>query len=172
LRYYADLDGVFEASPSYRSPGGRAYSFDVHAGDIDWEIWVSVLPMYRNDAAQTIEALNRYFARNHAYRSGPAPLPRAFLQVSEHAHATTAMQHQSLLGGMRNGQYAWTPFSDSTSARLYFDSPPGGLSVEQGYADLSAGVADFAVTDAHGFWGASGRLTIDWAESRPIRTIF
>ena len=36
FQYYADLDGVFEASPSYRSR--RAYSFDVHAGEVDWEI--------------------------------------------------------------------------------------------------------------------------------------
>jgi hypothetical protein len=171
FQYYADLDGVFETSAAYRSPAGHAHSFDLHTGDTDWEIWVSVLPLYRNDVAQTVEALNRYFAKNHAYRSGPPALPRGFLQINEHYLATTAAQHQSLLQGLKSGEYAWTPFSDSPSARLYFDSRPGGLSVDQGYVELSAGVADFTVTDAHGFWGASGKLTIDWAESRPVRTL-
>ena len=123
FQYYADLDGVFEASPSYRSR--RAYSFDVHAGEVDWEIWVSVLPLYRDDDGQTVEALNRYFARNHAYRSDPAALPRAYLEISEHFRAATPAEHQQMLGFMRNGRYSWTPFSDSPSARLYFDTRPG-----------------------------------------------
>ncbi len=171
FQYYADLDGLFEASPSYRSPAGRAHSFDVHSGEVDWEIWVSVLPRFHNDLGQSVDALNRYFAKNHAYRSGQPPLPRAFLQVNEHFKASTPAEHQSFLQGLRNGTYSWTPLSDAPSARLYIDSPPGGLSVDQGYADLSAGVADITVTDAHGFWGASGKLTIAWAESQPIRTL-
>jgi hypothetical protein len=44
--------------------------------------------------------------------------------------------------------------------------------VDQGYADLSAGVADFTVQDAHGYWGASGKLDIAWVEGRPVRTSF
>jgi hypothetical protein len=171
FQYYSDLDGVFEASPGYPSPAGRAHSFDVHTGDVDWEIWVAVLPLFRNDVTQSVDAMNRYFAKNHAYRTGSPPLPRGFLEVNEHFKAATAAEHQSTLQGLRNGPYSWTPFSDAPSARLYFDSPPGGLSVDRGYADLSAGVADVTVTDAHGFWGASGKLTIAWAESQPVRTL-
>lgn len=171
-QYYADLDGRFEASSGYRSPAGRSFSYDVHEGDVDWEIWVGVLPRYRDDVARTGEALGRYFAKNHAYRTGAATLPRAFLQVSELYTASTRGEHDFYLWAMRDGPFAWTPFSTAPSARLYFNSAPGGLSVDQGYADLSAGVADFTVQDAHGYWGASGKLDVAWVEGRPVRTSF
>ncbi len=99
-------------------------------------------------------------------------IPRAFWEVTEHFKARTSAEHESVLASMRNGTYSWTPFSDAPGARLYFDSTAAGLSVDQGYADLSRGVADFSVSDAHGFWGASGKLTTDWAETQPVRTIF
>jgi hypothetical protein len=171
-QYYADLDGRFEASSTFRSPAGRSFSYDVHDGDVDWEIWVGVLPRYQGDVVRTAEALTRYFAKNHAYRTSTPTLPRAFLQVSELFTAKTRSEHDSYLSAMRDGLFAWTPFSSGPSARLYFDSPPGGLSVDQGYADLSAGAADFTVQDAHGYWGASGRLDIAWVEERPVRTSF
>jgi hypothetical protein len=44
--------------------------------------------------------------------------------------------------------------------------------VDQGYTDLQKGVADFTVTDAHGFWGASGKLTIADVETAPVQTLF
>jgi hypothetical protein len=172
FQYYADLDGVFEASPGYASPGGYPYSYDVHSGDVDWEMWIGILPVYRGDAAATADAINRYFAKNHAYRTGDYDLPPVFLQVSEHDQAETPEEHASILSGMQSGEYAWTPFSSAPDARLYFDSPPGGLSVDQGYADLSEGLADFAVLEGHGSWAASGRLDIAWAESQPVSTAF
>jgi len=171
-QYYADLDGVFAASPGYASPGGHPYSYDVHSGDMDWEIWIGVLPLYRGDSASTVEALDRYFAKNHAYRTGGYDLPRAFLQIHEHSTATTEEEHAQILAGLRSGEYAWTPFSDASNAHIYFNSPPGGLSVEQGYAALSEGVADFTVLDAHGTPAASGRIDIAWVESNPVRTVF
>lgn len=75
------------------------------------------------------------------------------------------------LGTMRDGDYAWKPFSNAAGALLYFDSKTAALSLDTGYAALVAGQADFAVQDAHGYWGKSGRLSIAWAESTPIRTI-
>jgi len=172
FQYYADLNGTFARSPGYVSQGGRPYSYDLHSGDVNWEIWVAVLPYYKGHLAQTADALNRYFARNHAYRTGWLRLPQVFLQISEHYRATTRAEHQLYLDAMRSGPYAWTPFSNAPDARLYFDSPPGGLSVPQGYADLQAGVADFTVTDTHGYWGAGGQLTIAAVETNPVRTIF
>jgi hypothetical protein len=172
LQYYSDLDGLFRASPNYTSRGRHQFSFDVHEGNVDWEIWTAVLPLYRGDSRATAEALNRYFAKNHAYRTGQVVLPRAFLQVSEFYYARTQADHDMFLSGMRSGQYAWTPFSNAPSARLYFNSETAGLWAEQGYEDLSAGVADFTVQDSHGNWSTSGRLDIAWVESRPVRTIF
>ncbi len=172
FQYYADLNGVFAKSPGYTSPAGHQYSYDVHSGNVAWEIWVGVLPLYKGDRARTVAAITRYFGKNHAYRSGQLARPNVFLQVNEHFVATTLAQHNATLAGMQSGQYAWTPYSNSPGARLYFESPPGGLSVHQGYADMRAGVADFAVTDTHGFWGASGQLTIAAVESSPVRTLF
>jgi hypothetical protein len=172
FQYFADLDGTFTKSAGYISPGGHQYSYDVHGGNTNWEIWIGVLPLYKGDRERTAAAIDRYFTRNHAYRTGALALPNTFLEVSEHFVATTPAQHATFIAEMRAGQYAWTPYSNSAGARLYFDSPPGGLSVQQGYADLRAGVADVTVTDTHGFWGASGQLTIASVESAPVRTLF
>src|SRR5262249_35424631 len=48
----------------------------------------------------------------------------------------------------------------------------GKLTVDKGYADLSAGVADFTVVDTHGTWRSSGKLDLGWVERNPIRTVF
>jgi hypothetical protein len=172
FQYYADLDGVFDKSPGYVSPGGHTYSYDVHTGNVDWEIWISVLPLYKGDYDLSIEAINAYFTKNHAYRIGDYVIPRVFLQISEHFSASTMSEHTQILTAMRSGTYAWTPFSLEPTALLCFDSPPGGLSVEGGYANLLAGMADFTVGDAHGYWGGHGSLDIAWVESNPIRTVF
>ena len=172
FQYYSDLDGTFAKSPGYVSRGGRSHSYDIHSGDTGWEIWVGVLPYYKGNLAQTVDALNRYFAKNHAYRTGQLARPRAFLEISEFFRATTLAEHNLITNDLRSGIYSWTPYSNGPNARLYFDSPPGGLSVAQGYADMGAGAADFTVTDTHGNWFASGQLTIPSIEASPVRTIF
>lgn len=172
FQYYADLNGNFAKSPEYASPGGHPYSYDVRGGDVNWEIWVGVLPGYKGDLQLTSAAINRYLAKNHAYRSGQLRRPNVFLEVSELQRATTLAEHDATMMGMRSGLYAWTPYSSAAGARLYFDSPPGGLSVQQGYLDMRNGVADFTVADSHGYWGASGQLTIASVESSPVKTLF
>ena len=172
FQYYADLDGEFAASPGYTSPGNHPHSFDLHTGAVEWEIWVGVLPIHKGSRDSTVAAINRYFDKNHAYRSGGAKPPRAFLQVTEHHHATTQAEHDALMTAMRTGTYAWVPFSTAEETRFYFDSPPAGLSVDQGYEALTQGVADFFVQNSHGSWRSSGRLNIPWVESNPVNTIF
>jgi hypothetical protein len=168
FQYYADLDGTFSAST--KSRGGHEYSYDVHSGEVGWELWVAVLPMYKGSVERTVTAINAYLARNHAFRSGGPKLPRALLQIDDLYYARTTAQHDTYLAGLKSGPYAWTPLSNQSSARLYFNSvtPPG--SVQSGYDDLSAGVADLTVFDAHGNWESSGIVTIEWVESKPIRT--
>jgi hypothetical protein len=170
FQYYADLDGTFAQSSEYHSE--HYESFDLHYDKIEWEIWVGILPRYNADQLQTITAINRYFTKNHAYRTGQYKLPEAFLEVNELHTADTLAEHETLMNIMRSGVYSWTPYSNSDEARIYFDSPPAGLSVDQGYDDLSVGMADFTVLSTHGYWGASGKLTIDIVESTPIRTFF
>jgi len=172
FQYYADLNGTFAKSAAYASPGGHEYSYDLHGGDVGWEIWIGVLPRYKGDLQQTTAAINRYFAKNHAYRSRQLQRPSVFLEINEHFHATTLTEHDELMAFMRSGPYSWTPYSNAAGARLYFDSPPGGLSVQQGYTDMQDGVADFTVTDTHGYWGASGQLTIATVETMPVKTLF
>ena len=171
-QYYADLDGSFSASSGYVSPGYRPYSFDVHTGDVDWEIWVGVLPLYKGNVAQTITALNRYFDKNHSYRTGVSKPPRAFLEVNEFVNLTTATEHNATLQGMQTGPYSWMPFSNSAGAHHYFNSAYAGLTVQQGYNALASNTADFTVVGSHGYWGAGGQLTIATVESTPVRTIF
>lgn len=172
FQYYTDLDGVFRASEDYISPGGHEFSFDVHEGDLDWEIWVGVLPLYKGANDQTIQAINRYFEKNHAYRQGEYTIPHAFLQIYEFQTATTQEDHDRIEQQQTSGQYAWTPFSSSPDAQLYFDSPPADMTVEQGYRALSEGTADFTAVSAHGSWKVSGSIDVNWVESNPIETVF
>jgi hypothetical protein len=171
-QYYSDLDGEFLTSADYVSPGGHAYSFDVHRGEMDWEIWVGVLPRYRGDVELTISAVNSYLAENHAYRAGQVDLPRAFLQVNEHYQAADQAEYERYVQLMRSGQYAWAPFSEEETARLYFNAPSEGLTAQQGYQALSDGYADFAVLSAHGSWRAHGPLDLAWLDGHPLRTFF
>ena len=171
FQYYADLDGTFARSPAYTSPGGHAYSFDLHSGPVEWEIWVGVLPRYKGDVKQTIAAMSRYFTKNHNFRTRQLLRQNVFLQINEHFHATTLAEHNTLMTAMRSGTYSWSPYSNDATARLYFDSPPAGLTVQQGYTDMQNGLADFTVADAHGNWAASGQLTIATVESNPVLTL-
>lgn len=172
FQYYADLDGQFGRSTSYISPGGHPYSFDIHSGETDWEIWIGVLPMYKGDYVLTTQAINAYFAKNHAYRNGQTSIPRAFLQITEHFTASTPEEHNQFLSLLRDGTFAWTPFSNSSSAEFYFDSTPAALTVMQGYSRMSTGVADFTVADAHGSAYSHGEIDIAWVETNPINTVF
>jgi hypothetical protein len=169
FQYYSDLDGEFSASPGHRSPGQNEFSFDLHSGKVDWEIWTGILPFYRGEEAQTVDALNRYFEKNHRYRTGQYTIPEAFLLIGEHFTAKTADEQANLMNILRSGSYSWTPLSNSPTARIYFTGPT--LSVEDGYDDLSAGAADITVTETHGDYTMSGRINIVWVESRPVRTI-
>ena len=169
FQYYSDLDGEFSASPDFHSPGGYAYSFDRHTGEVDWEIWTAVLPLYRGDEAQTAEALKRYFEKNHLYRTGEYAIPKVFLMISEHFIAETNSEQANFLNLLRSGPYSWTPLSDEPTTRIYFQGP--ALSVEDGYTDLSAGAGDITVAEVHGDWTMSGRINTDWVESHPVKTV-
>jgi hypothetical protein len=171
FQYYTDLDGSFSTSENYLSPGGHAHSFDVHRGQVDWEIWLGMLPSHGSRTA-TIAALNRYFERNHTYRVEGSGIPRRFLQITEHHSASTHEEHEGILSSLQSGQYAWTPFSSSAGAQFFFDSSAAGITVRQGYEALSRGVADFTVADAHGTWRAHGQVDVQWVQSHPIRTLF
>ncbi len=172
FQYYEDLDGVFSASPGYTSAGAHPYSYNVHAGDVDWEIWVGVLPRYGGSVDAAVANLNRYFDKHHRFVSGTRTIPRVFLEITEHFQPTTQSDFDFLLGAMRSGTYAWTPWSNDGNAHLFMDAPAFGSTVEAGYAELAAGNADWVSLEAHGWWGASGLLTIDRVRTDGIRAYF
>ena len=87
----------------------------------------------KGDLAASAEALNRYFEKNHAYRSGEYDLPRAYLEVDEHALAATAEEHGQMLGWHRSGEYAWTPFSESAGETDFFRHRHS-ITLEQGWS--------------------------------------
>jgi hypothetical protein len=169
-QYYEDVDGTFSRSASYMHPK-HEYSWDVHSGNVDWELWVAVLPRFgRDQVGSSVEAINRYFDRNHAFRTGQLTLPRAFMYISELNAAATKTAYGTIKDAFTTGQYAWTPLSAQKSARIYFDSTDPPLSVDQGYDDLTQGVADITILGAHGTWLASGKLTIDWLSAHDVKT--
>ena len=171
-QFYADLDGEFGRSAAYQSPTGKTYSYDLHSGNVDWEIWVGVLPMLNDDYGQTVEAVNRYFERNHTYRTEGSDLPRAFLEVNEHRTATTDSEHQAILADLMTGQYAWTPWSTAPSTQIFFNSSSASMTVADGYVAVAGGTADFFAGAAHGYWGGHGQLTMAWLATNPVRTTF
>lgn len=170
LQYYADLDGIFQASPDYTSPGGHTYSYDIHSGNVDWEIWIGVLPAYKGDRAATVNGINRYLDKNHNYRTTGYSFPHKFMSIDEHASAANMANHNQILNRARSGKYAWTPLSQHPTAVFYFDSPPAGLTVNQGYTALSSVGADLTELAAHGSPSSSGQMDISWIENNPVKT--
>lgn len=175
LQYYEDLDGSFKKSENYKSLGNYEYSFDIHDGEVDWEIWVGVLPYYKGDVTATAEALNRFFDKDHVYKTSGSGIPRAFAQINEHMtfDPTDDSSFTQLLQTYRTNIYSWTPFSDSFASRFYVNgNVPEDNSIDTGYKDLTIGVADFTSIAAHGFYGGSGKTDISWVEKNSIQTIF
>ena len=170
FQYYADLNGTFSASSGY--VGGHPYSYDVHSGEMNWEIWIGVLPVYKGSTTQTIDALLQYFDKNHAYRTGGAKPPRAFVEVNELTNASNPAEEASVFASMRNGLYSWTPFSNSASASFYFSGVTSGHSIADGYVAARSGTADFVVGDSHGGYLAAGQLTLASVEAIPLKANF
>jgi len=172
FQYYSDLDGVFSTSPGFSIEGqDTTYVFNTHQGEINSEIWIRVLPMYRGEATATIEALKDYFVKNHNYRTRASILPHKVLEVDELLTANNRAQHEEILGGLINGSYSWTPWSNSTNYYPYFNSVTG-LSVDAGYSALANGAADIALLHSHGTAYAHGRLDAGWIETNSIKTFF
>lgn len=167
-QYYADLDGTFTASAGYVSPGGHVYSYDEHGGDLDWEIWVGVLPFYQQDYGQTADVLIDYFGKNHVYRMGSHSLPPRYVEIDELHTAATLQDYTQLIQDLQSGAYSWTPFSDSGSAQFFFNCPATDLTAIQGYTTLGTTGADFVAVGAHG----SGLVNTAWALSNAILVPF
>jgi hypothetical protein len=73
MQYYMDLDGTF----SFR--GGQVTNeIDSHTGNVEIEIWTSILPFYASNTS-TVAYINDYLTKNHNYRSGKLIVQRGFI---------------------------------------------------------------------------------------------
>lgn len=169
--YYSDLDGTFSTTPDYVSMGDHAYSFNQHLGDTGWEIWVGLLPR-DTDTQTTIEGINRYLAKNHAYRIGQLQLPASYMLIDHEQVAQTVSEYNSYMEINRTGWNSWMPFSNAANAHIYFESSDPPLSLAQAYAELSAGLVDVVVQYGHGNSAQTGSITFDWLNQNPLKVAF
>jgi hypothetical protein len=176
VQYYADLDGGFALSEDYQPKNGTAPvgepMLDVHRGEIDWEIWVSVLPPYMEDRAKTVAALRRYFQKNHAYRTGGIDLPKTYLMIMAY-NAESKETYEQVMNSCCKGTDNWTALDREGGVRqIFMDNPVDDMSEEAGYRALSEGKADFTLIFDHGNVSSLGRINPPWLEENDLSTIF
>ncbi len=176
LQYYADLDGEFIKTEDYQPANGETPLgepiFDLHQGKTDWEIWISVIPAYQGDPELTRDALQRYFLKNHAYRTGETDLPPTYLMIMAY-DASTKDDYQLILDLTTQGNLNWTSLDRTGEKQLIFlDNPVNSQSEDAGYQALGKGVADFTLIFDHGSVGALGLIIPPWLEENQIQTTF
>lgn len=171
LQYYSDLDGIFSKSKGYSASNPKAYSWDEHTGETDWELWVGVLPI-ASDLKSSVSAINRYFDKNHIYRTTSIDADSDFVQISELYKATTATSYDYFIKELKEGLYAWTPFSNGVSSRLYIQGNGFGPSIEEAYEYISSHVVRMVVQDTHGNPWKAGELDFAWIEDNGLDAYF
>ena len=176
MQYYADLDGEFLLSDEYQPLHGTAPLgepiFDVHRGQTDWEIWISVLPAYLGDPGETTAALQRYFEKNHAYRAEEINLPRTYLMIMAY-DAPGEEQYNQVMKSCCQGTDNWTTLDREGGLRqIYMDNPVNKRSEDAGYQALSEGKADFTLIFDHGNVSSLGQINPPWLDEHNLSTIF
>lgn len=175
LQFYADLDGEFFLSAEYQPANGEAPLgepiFDTHQGETDWEIWVSVMPPYLGEQDSTIDALQRYFERNHAYRTGQIDLPRAYIHIQGY-QSTTMEEYEEFLEACLGGTLDWTALKGDSEPQIFFGNEAMGLTDTAGYQAISEFKADFSIFIGHGNVGSVGQINNPWLEENQLATIF
>jgi hypothetical protein len=180
MQFYQDLDGVYSRS----DPGScdHAGCYDGHTGDVGSEIWVSVLPFLTDDAT-TIDSVNRYFARNHAYRTGADRPKLGFFLAGIGASIDTPQKYDDQVAFSTSSSYAWTPIASRGNVGVFLDNSLGDPARYPQASDgfegaLLSGDYDFAEISAHGsptVLGAQGgsiKINAGWVSSHHIRATF
>ncbi len=180
MQFYQDLDGVYSRS----DPGScdHAGCYDSHTGAVGSEIWVSVLPFLTDDAT-TIDRVNRYFARNHAYRIGADRPMKGFFLAGIGASIDTPQKYDDQVAFSTSSSYAWTPIASRGNVGVFLDNSLGDPVSYPQAADgfetaLLSGDYDFAEISAHGsptVLGAQGgsiKINPAWVSGHRIRATF
>ena len=173
FQYYRDLDGEFSVSDA--PPTEHVLLLDDHTGATGSEIWVSVLPSYRN-TDETIEVIRSYFDRNHDYRCGSNAFGPGLLVLNEHHPADTIEAYEEQVELLRSGTYAWTPLSLRPSSEHYVPyegTRVDGIGITYGYEQrLPSSDFNLALFQAHGSVHQVGSVNTAWLETHTIGSPF
>lgn len=152
-QYYEDLDGDFQLQDASQ------WLYDGHSGDVETEIWISVLPPLATDA-DTISAIQRYFLKNHLYRIGLDRPAAGYLHpiIGSQFDTEELYNHQvNYILGLEPGsyQYSWGPLTSRGNVLVapnnLLNDPvnfPG--SDEVFYQEIQTGDYDVLISSAHG----------------------
>jgi hypothetical protein len=180
MQFYEDLDGTY----SQGSPGNcdHAGCYDSHTGSVGSEIWVSVLPFMTSDGV-TIDKVNQYFAKNHAYRAGIGRPRKGIFQAVIGSSIDTVQKYNDQVAQLTTSAYAWTPLTSRGNIGLFIDNSLGHPAqypdAAYGYGTaLLTGDYDFAEIGAHGsattFGTSNGSIWIStsWVNTHSVAATF
>jgi hypothetical protein len=181
MEFYQDLNGTY--SQGDPSKCGHAGCYEGHTGAVGSEIWVSVLPFLTSDGT-TIEKVNQYFARNHAYRMGVNRPKKGFFLAGIGSSIDTVQKYDAQIASDTGSRWAWTPLTSRGNVGMFVDNSLGDPArypqAAYGYEiALLTRDYDFAQIGAHGSptlfraqQGGSIVITTDWVNSHKIGATF
>ncbi len=153
-QYYEDLDGDFQLRDTSQ------WLYDDHTGDVESEIWISVLPPLAS-YDETIPAIQQYFLKNHRYRLGLERPAAGYLHPVIGSQLETEEQYNyqvdNILGLVPPGsyQYSYGPLNSRGNILVapnnLLNDPvnfPG--SDEVFYQEIQTGDYDILISSAHG----------------------
>lgn len=181
MQFYQDLDGTY--SQNRPNSCERAGCYDGHTGAVGSEIWVSVLPFLTSDET-TVEKVNQYFAKNHAYRTGVDRPRKGYLRPLIGTRIDTVEKYEYQIASLTTGSYAWTPLTSRGNIGIFMDNSLGDpvRYPQAAYGFETALLTrdyDFAEIGAHGTpttivapQGGSIVITTQWVNSHKIGATF
>lgn len=176
FQFYQDLDGDYaQLNPdSCDHPS----CYDSHTGQIDSEIWISVLP-FAIDTTDTIDKINYYFQKNHDYRLGINRPKQGYLRPLIGSQIDTLEQYNNQLDYFINSEYAWKPLTTRGNVGVFVDNSIGYPNARDGYETaILTDDYDFVDVGAHGTptsLGAPGgsiTVTTDWVNTHSVKSTF
>lgn len=174
-QYYEDLDGDFQIRDMSQ------WLYDNHTGDVESEIWVSVLPPLASNT-ETISAIQRYFLKNHRYRIGLDRTAAGFLTPIVGSRIETEEMYDYQVDyvlGLIPGSYKWS-YGPLISRGNIFIAPdnllndpvnfPGPNQVF--YQEIQTGNYDIYSGTGHGSAYRSGPLDRKYLNNNIINVTF
>jgi hypothetical protein len=181
FQFYQDLNGTYSCSNPENCNHTGCY--DTHSGEIDSEIWVSVLPFYL-DRETTIDRINSYFKKNHESRMGLRRPEAGFICSLIGASIDTPEAYQQQVDYFINSQWAWKPLTSRGNILVGPDNSLGDLDNYPNAAycyeqAMMTDEYDFAEIGSHGRCtsfgegqGGSISINVDWANTHHIKPLF